>query len=81
MTLHLSDAGLQDGANARDGAVGDQDLPAAGRVDEDAQRAAIQLMVPLPARSLKVACGCSGDICGQLRCGTQDCFGVALAGT
>ena len=37
----LRDAGPDDGAGARDGAVGDQDLAAAGGVDEHAERAAV----------------------------------------
>ena len=48
MAGYLRDAGLEDGAGPWDGAVGDQDLPTAGGVDEDAKRAAVQLVVTLP---------------------------------
>ena len=61
MAMHLGDSGLEDGADAGDGAVRDENLSAAGRVDEDAQRAAVQLMIPLPARRLTFfpACRCA----------------------
>ncbi len=47
--VYLRDAGPDDGAGVRDGAVGDQDLAAAGGVDEHAERAAVQLVVAFPA--------------------------------
>ena len=46
---YLRDPGLDDGAGARDGAVGDEDLAAARGFDEHAERAAVQLVVTFPA--------------------------------